>query len=384
MAYRQIRYFIEKAGARGAGPRFYWQPAKSLEAAGWRTVRLPADRAAAELEAARLNEALDQSRGETIGEATPARAGTIAEVVRLYYASPRFKERRASTKRGYRQMIKLIESAMGDTDARAITAEHVEKFYAAMVKNHGRATGNGAVRVLRLLLEFALKKKMIAFNPALRPGLITPRPSGRLWEPDAVAAFVAMADLLGWHSMGTAVLVNVWLGQREGDIITMPLTAYRGGAIAIDQSKGRERGTRVELPIAGVPALVQRLDAELAHRAARKPKATTLLVCERTGRPWKEDFFRHTFADIRLAAAAAYPHIPELGKLVYMHLRHTAVTRLAEANCEDAMISAITGHTMAHIKTILERYLVRTRKMAALGFARRMESEAAEAAAGKA
>ena len=48
----------------------------------------------------------------------------------------------------------------------------------------------------------------------------------------------------------------------------------------------------------------------------------------------------------------------------FSHFRYTAVTRLAECGCSTPLISAITGHALKSVDTILERYLVRTREMA--------------------
>jgi hypothetical protein len=50
----------------------------------------------------------------------------------------------------------------------------------------------------------------------------------------------------------------------------------------------------------------------------------------------------------------------EMRELTFFHLRHTAVTRLAEVECEAPLISAITGHSLKAVESILSRYLVRT------------------------
>lgn len=61
--------------------------------------------------------------------------------------------------------------------------------------------------------------------------------------------------------------------------------------------------------------------------------------------------------------------------LTFMALRHTAVTRLAEAECDTQLISAISGHSLATVQSILERYMVRTSKMARLAFGKRLAAE---------
>ncbi|MEE8277053.1 MAG: hypothetical protein V3R75_07915 [Alphaproteobacteria bacterium] len=49
------------------------------------------------------------------------------------------------------------------------------------------------------------------------------------------------------------------------------------------------------------------------------------------------------------------------------------------AGATHPLVAAISGHTLASVNTILERYLVRTRKMARAAFAKRLEADAAEA-----
>ena len=49
------------------------------------------------------------------------------------------------------------------------------------------------------------------------------------------------------------------------------------------------------------------------------------------------------------------------------------------AGATHALIAAISGHILASVKTILERYLVRTAKMARAAFAKRLEAETREA-----
>jgi len=68
-------------------------------------------------------------------------------------------------------------------------------------------------------------------------------------------------------------------------------------------------------------------------------------------------------------AADAY-HLP-MTELQFMHLRHTAVVRLAEAGVELLAIAAITGHTPKSCQQILDRYGIKTGRMAGEAFKRR-------------
>ncbi len=49
------------------------------------------------------------------------------------------------------------------------------------------------------------------------------------------------------------------------------------------------------------------------------------------------------------------------------------------AGATHPLIAAISGHTLASVTSILERYVVRTAKMARAAFAKRLEAEKREA-----
>ncbi len=77
----------------------------------------------------------------------------------------------------------------------------------------------------------------------------------KIWSPLDVTKFVTAADQYGAFSIGTAVLLNEWMGQRAKDIITVRTNAYQNGEIIIQQSK---TGAEVTLPVDDIPHLIAR------------------------------------------------------------------------------------------------------------------------------
>ncbi len=407
MAFRKIRYLIEKPGRHGT-LRYFWQPSVQLRVAGWQPVRLPDAPAAALAEAERLNAQLDAWRkGAPIEDAnTPFRAprrtsptrkraapGSIAALIHDYQASRFWQNLALDTRSSYQANLDLISAWAGDAPVRAITPVAVQSFHDHLaakkitgpdgkprrIETPARAAAT--VRVLRLLLTNARRLGYLSAsdgNAASRPGLIGTTSTARLWSADAVSAFVAMADHLQWSSIGTAVMLDEWLGQRQRDVLSLAQPAVAGTRITLRQSK---TGAVVALPIHLVPPLQARLQAELDRAQTRAPHATTLLVCEATGRAWKRDHFRHIFQDIRTAAIAGAADAgllpcPDLAGLQFRWLRHTAVTRLAEAGCTIPEIASISGHTLTAVEQILQRYLVRTASLAEAAFRKRLAAEA--------
>lgn len=390
MAKVKVRYFIEKPGARG--PLYFWQPSKILREAGWRAERLPEDRAAAISRAEQLNAELDAWRkGTTIppssAEAMPEgkvratqrgpQPGTVSDLIRRYRANDRFYPKNEKTRRSYEQNIKVIEAWAGDAPVGAIGPKRVQKLYDGM-RTKTPAKANAVIGMLRILLNHAIREEMVTSNAAEDPGLVSLPFSGKLWPIDAVSLFVEVADRMGWHSMGTAVVVNHWIGQRQGDILAMTRAAYRGGVFYVTQHK---TAARVAVPHS--PWVQRRVDVELQRQKERGIEGTpnaALLLCETTGKPWKEDHFRHVFAEIRAGAADVWGTFflddgsaVDMLDLQNMHLRHTAVTELAIAGCTTLQIAGITGHTPKSVEQILTRYLVRTSDLAAAATAKRLE-----------
>lgn len=411
MSTIKVRYLICLPGA-GALPRWFWQPSSKLRRLGFGPQRVPRDwrdhadpsalQAAAIAAAQELNARLDRRReAEVIADArgpTPPASRTLRELIVAFEHSDRWRRLRPKTQSGYLQCLKLIEAWGADVPVRAIDAARVQRLLASMRRTPHYA--NAVVRVLRLLLEHGRREGWIAVNPAIRPGLAATQPRGLIWPPAAIDAFVAAADCLGWHSVGTAVALNAWLGQREGDILRLPWQAVRGETLVLRQSK---RGAGVTLPIGDVPHLVARLEAErerqLGWRGDR-PACLAVIANERTGLPWNPDTFRHVFAQIRAVAAKASPafeveyllpgrdmtdpdaFLVRMEDLTFQVLRHTAVTRLGEAGCELQQISAVTGHSIATVAHLMRAYMVHTAKMARLAFGKRMAAEGIEATGG--
>jgi len=417
MASFKVRYLVVQPGPAGGLARYFWQPSTALRQAGWLSQRVPlnweAFTDAAQLEASaiaraqELNAELDQVRDEkALTAARPApspAARTISELVTHYKEKGSWAALEASTKRGYQQCINIIEAWAGDAPVRVVGAAQVQKLRASLAGTPAYA--NSVLRVLRLLLEHGRRHGWLQINVALRPGLTSTDPSGLIWPRGAVDLFVAAADRLGRHSIGTAVLLNEWLGQREGDVLRMPRSVLRNGSLVLRQSK---TGAGVALPVGSVTHLATRLAEDMARisrlAAERKvPVPIGIIVNEQTLEPYKADWFRHAFAQVRAEAAKAVPQgfeidylmpgrdmtkpgafVVRMEELTFMQLRHTAVTRLAEAECEIPLISTITGHSHKTVEQIIERYMVRTSKMARIAFGKRMTAEGLEPAVAKA
>jgi integrase len=134
-------------------------------------------------------------------------------------------------------------------------------------------------------------------------------------------------------------------GQRQGDLLALPWSAYDGQWIRLRQAK---TGRRVNIPV------TRRLRTILDNS---KRTATVILTNKRG-----MNAFRKAWGDACRKS--------KITVLTFHDLRGTAVTRLAEAECSHAEIAAITGHSMRDVGAILDKYLARTDKIALAAIAK--------------
>ena len=374
-----VPYLVQKPGKNG--PRWFWQPGAKLRAAGWKTTRLSDDRKEARQQAQDMNAELDQRRKDTglvyppvdAGSLAPPvlQAGSVNQLILEYKTSSRFLELAPSTQRTYDQGLVRIAAAWGDAPAAALSRKLIQDFYDRL-RQHSPAVANNVIRTLRILLSFGVDQGYLDGNPASKPRMKGLKKTDNLWTAEHVEIMVRTADAMGLHGMGTAILINSWMGQRLGDILALSWLRYRDGCFHIEQNKTR---ARVELPVDDVPALRDRLAEERARNQARSVPQTRVIINDRTGRPWPSiTYFSATFQQIRNQAVLENPDCPGLDRVLFRSLRHSAVTWLAEAGCETAQIAAITGHSLDSAQRIIDIYLIRTKQLAKSAFALRLRT----------
>lgn len=409
-------------GARdGQGAAYPW---------GKGIVRLADDRAAAEGQCRAITEevrryvaAAVNAPAEALGAPLSRQAlrqieGTIANVIAEYRKSPRYERLARASKKQYDWALGLIEDWGAHEQLAAVTFEDIQAA-AARLKGNPR-TQELVISLLAMLIDRSAGRRAavgeLVANPAriVLRDLDRPTPEGGwIWPRVAVKHFATAAELLGRPSIATAIILNEWLAQRTSDLLSMPRSAYREGVLHVVQSK---TGQYVPLPLAFVAELKARLEWQFEQDKKGTVQAfrpATLLICETTHEPWKLDYFRHEFARIRAAVAGANdaepgdlkaladgglvpmptfeldavprrlwrqmrewqggaPSVPTK-EMRFYHLRHTGITRLHQAGCDDEQIRSISGHTQP--STVYQHYLAVTVESARTAFAKRAEYE---------
>lgn len=262
--------------------------------------------------------------------------GNMASLVALFRDSPEFKGKADSTKAEYRRYLDMIDAEFGTMPLRAIENIRARgKFKAwrdTMSDNPRKA--DYAWTTLARVLSIAKDRGKISLNVCERGGrLYKSDRAENVWGADAIRAMMEHSS----HPLRLALMLALWTGQRQGDLLRLPWSAYDGRFLRMKQGK---TGARVKIPVVGL--LKEVLDEE-----AKKKTSTTILTNTRGG-SWTSDGFKTSWGKAVTKA--------KVEDLTFHDLRGTAVTRLALAGCEVSEIAAITGHSIKDAASILDAH----------------------------
>lgn len=259
--------------------------------------------------------------------------GTLQSILNAFQASSKWDELASRTQRDYVGLIKVIELKFGTFPLSALTDRRAISIFKAWRDERAKKSRRQADygwQVLARILSWAHGGGLVAANPCEKGGrLYRGSRADHVWTDADEAAFLAVAP----SHLHLPLLLALWTGQRQGDLLALTWSQYDGEVIRLRQSK---TGTRVVIPVGG--------PLKAALDPVRKKTGHVLLNSD--GQPWTADGFRSSW---RKACAAA-----GVVGVTFNDLRGTAVTRLALAGCTEAEIAAITGHSLRDVRSVLD------------------------------
>jgi integrase len=277
----------------------------------------------------------------------PDRA-TFHSIIAGYKVSQDFLGLSVRTQSDYLKQIKKIEAKFADLPIAALEDARVTREFLEWRDSMAASprSADYAWSVLMLLCSWARARGLTLYRPPERiERLYRADRSEKIWEETHLASFLAVAS----EPQKRALILALETGQRQGDLLALPWSAYDGQWIRLRQSK---TGRRVNIPV------TRRLRAVLDNTK----RTATVILTNKKGNAWSPKAFRTAWGETMRKA-----------KIVGLHfhdLRGTAVTRLAEAECSHAEIASITGHGMKDVGAILDKYLARTDKIALAAIAK--------------
>ncbi|GEO14437.1 tyrosine-type recombinase/integrase [Microvirga aerophila] len=264
--------------------------------------------------------------------------GVMLSILQGFQASDDFFSKSERYRADMVQHIRKIEAKFGDFPLGALADRRSRGEFMAwrdQLALRSRRQADYTWTVLARILSWALNRGLIAANPCERGGrLYRGSRADKVWTDQDEAAFLRSAPA----HLHLPLLLALWTGQRQGDLLRLPWSAYDGTHIRLKQGK---TGARVAIPV-GAP-----LKAALDGMQRR----STVMLVNSDGMPWTGHGFRSSW---RKACAAA-----GVSGVTFHDLRGTAVTRLAIAGCTEAQIAAITGHSLKDVGAILDAHYLK-------------------------
>lgn len=270
--------------------------------------------------------ALDEKRAD---------ASTLKSVIVRYQDSPDYAGLALRTRRDYDKLIAAIERKFGtfplagfaDRRCRAVFLQWRDGIAARSPRQ-----ADYHYAVLARIVAWGYDRGLIAENPLTRPRKVyRVDRTEAVWTPEDESRLLAVASA----EVALAFTLAINTGQRQGDLLRLPWSAWDGSSIRLKQQK---RQAAVYVPATD----------ELRKAIDAAPKVATTILANSRGRSWTADGFRSSWDKAKNAAG--------VDGLTFHDLRGTAVTRLAAAGCTAIEIAAITGHSLAQVNGILDAH----------------------------
>ena len=255
----------------------------------------------------------------------PAKASRLAPdsvgaMLAAYKRSPQWDALAPRSKAHYGHYLKHLEEAW-NLPVTQVSRRLLLGMMDAVASEHGPAAANAFIRATRTALSWARDRDWIEYSVADR---IKSLPIGEhmAWTwPQVEMALEKFPE-----PMRRVVVLGVYTGQRRGDLVAMPWSAYDGSTVQLKQEK-----TGAELVIPVHPVLKAELDRW------RQSRTSTMILTTETGLPWAPAYLSTAMAEtVRDAGLPA--------GLSCHGLRKCAAAMLADAGCSTHEIAAITGH----------------------------------------
>jgi len=191
---------------------------------------------------------------------TPLKEGTFYWLLQQYFNSARFRNFDQATQTDKRSVLDRFAKAAGPLPYKDMRQEDVERSQAKRAATPGAA--DKLVKYLRALFNWAIKKKLATYNPAVGVEMINTDSEGwHTWTPHEIGAFQDC------HPIGSkarlAFEIYICTGVRKSDVVKLGRqheVTYGGeGYLSFVQTKGQKRNPkRIEIPL--LPQLRNILD----------------------------------------------------------------------------------------------------------------------------
>jgi integrase len=283
---------------------------------------------------------------------------TVRQLIALYRSSRSYRDLQASSKQSYDLYLARIAEKFGDLPVSAFEkrgARAAIRQWRDNVLAHLPRTADFTVGTLRRLLNFAVDEEYINRNPAALLGrLHTTSRRDQIWSDADITSFVSKAP----RYLARALLLAIWTGQRQSDLLALTWDCYDGTYIRLEQRKGRGgQGHRVKILVSKeLKRVLEEIREEQIERSLhpnrkrRRPEPSVILTTEK-GQPWRSGF--------GCAWRKAARHVGIEG-LTFHDLRGTFITVAHRAGSTIKEIAEASGHDETECERVIRRNYLAT------------------------
>ena len=292
-----------------------------------------------------LSELMDVTAGEKLT------VETVQSFLHGWLASRDVAGRAASTVARYRPIIEGFLASLPNPRLRAsigsVSGGEIERFRDAEISaGKGATTANFAVKVLRAVFNSARRKGLALSNPAESVELIEALAEERQpFTDDEIRQLLKAAHGTDWEG---AILIGVWCGLRLCDMASLTWRALDmdKGTLTLLPEKGKRRSRKL---------LTLKLHPDVIEWVRSRPigiPAAPLFADLHGRKPGSAGGLSNAFSAImRTAGIPERLGAKKSGKGRRFHeqgfhaLRHTMISRLADADVSADVRRAMAGHS---------------------------------------
>ena len=269
----------------------------------------------------------------------PREIPTVSELISQYVeerrGDVRRKELKASTLATYEAKLSLVERALGSLPVDAIEPEDVERAFSHWTEENGPNAANQAVRLVRTLMEFAVKRRYrvaSAPNPAATVKKNRERRRGRELTPrelERVGVELAREEADRPEAADTiaAIRLLILTGARRREI-----TGLKWSEVDLKERRLRITDSKTGAKIVPLNSVA----LEVLSAVARRPEEERVFPATRHEVGYA---VQYTWKRVRKRAGCENARLHDL--------RHTFVTRGLAANFTETIVGRIVGHKSA-------------------------------------
>jgi integrase len=281
---------------------------------------------------------------------------TVSDLIELFFASSAYRDLTPTTKHLYKLYLGRVGEKFGDWPLSALEkrgARTVIRQWRDDVLVRRRRTADATIGTFRRLVNFGIDEEYLTHNPVAGLGrLHTKTRRDIIWSDSQISSFLAKAP----RHLARALLLAVWTGQRQGDLLSLTWDSYDGAYIKLQQRKVARgsSGRRVKVLVsAELREVLAEIWAEQRAQAKNKfsetPPLSDYILTTGYGEPWRGGFKRSW----RKAVADA-----GISGVTFHDLRGTFITLSHRAGASIREIAEASGHNEYDCERVIrENYL---------------------------